>query len=70
MDDLVAHGVGVHLAHVPSLVRLLDVFDPEYPVPLLRVRDAHAVVLRDDVVLDGENRLGVYTQPRDLQRKG
>lgn len=55
--------------HVPALVQLLHVFNAEHPMPLLHVRYAHAVVLCDDVVLDGENNLGIHTQPRDMQRK-
>jgi hypothetical protein len=69
VGQLVPHGVRVHLAHVPALVGLLDVLDAEHPVPFLRVRDAHAVVLRDDVALDGQDGLGVHTQPRHLQRE-
>lgn len=63
---LALHWIGVNLAHVPSHVRLLDVAYLQYPLAFLGVRDHHAMVLRDDVRLYGENRLGIHTQPSNL----
>lgn len=60
---LTLHGVAVDLAHVPSSVRLLDVLDSQLPGAFLRVTDPDAMVLRDDMVLDGEYCLGVHTEP-------
>ena len=51
---LVLHGVRINLAHVPALVRLLDVFDAEHPRPLISgMGHTHPMVLRYDVTLDG-----------------
>lgn len=62
------HGIAVDLAHVPSAVRLLDVLDPQLPDALLRVADPNAMVLRDDIVLDGEYGLRVHAQPGHFVR--
>lgn len=63
---LTLHGVAVDLAHVPSSVRLLDVLDPQLPGAFLRVTDPDAMVLRDDMVLDGEYGLSVHAEPRNF----
>lgn len=49
--NLIPHRVGVHLAHVPSLVGLFDVLYPEHPFATFYVRNRHSVILGDYVRL-------------------
>lgn len=65
---LIAHRVGIDLAHVPALVRLFDVLYPQHPLAALDVRYRHPVVLGDHVRLNRQNRLRVHPQPGDLWR--
>ena len=63
---LALHGVTVDLAHVPASVGLLHLPDAQLPDAFLRGTDADAVVLGDDLVLDGEDGLGVHPEPGHL----
>ena len=60
------HRVGVDLAHVPSLVGLLHLANPQLPDLPLRVRDRNSMVLGDDMVLNRQNGLCVDAQPCHL----
>lgn len=64
---LTLHRVAVYLTHVPAPVRLLDVLDPQLPNTLLRETDSDAMILCNDVVLDGEDGLRVHAQPGDFE---
>lgn len=66
---LIAHRVGIDLAHVPALVRLFDVLYTQHPLAALDVRYRHPVVLGDHVRLNRQNRLRVHPQPGDLWRE-
>ena len=63
------HGVGVDLAHVPAPVHLLHVGDVQLPLLVLAVAQRHALVPRDDAVVDGHDGLGVHPHPRNLQHE-
>ena len=61
------HGVCVDLAHVPSLVRGLNVLEVDGPLFALRLRHGESVVSGDHLVVHGQDRLCVHTQPSDLK---
>lgn len=62
------HRIRVDLAHVPSLIGLLDFAYLQLPDFLLRVGDRNAMVLGDNVILNGQNRLCVDAQPSHLHQ--
>ncbi len=68
-DLLTAHGICVDLAHVPASVVLVDLVDVQSPDLLVVVRQRHALVARDDVVVDGEDGLRVHAHPRHLHTR-
>lgn len=63
------HRVGVDLTHVPALIALADVSYPQLPRFLFGVGDSDPLVFGDDVVLDGQDCLGINPQPRNLEQK-
>lgn len=62
------HGVGVDLTHVPAAITLLHVLEVKVPGAVVVVRQRDAGVLRDHVVVDGQDGLGVHAHPRYLPR--
>lgn len=62
-----SHRVRVHLTHVPAPVLLVYVLDVQIPRPVIVVGQRHPRVLGDDVVVDGQDRLGVHSNPRHLR---
>ena len=64
---LALHGVRVDLAHVGPLILALHVADVEGPGVDVVVGDGEASVVRDDVLVDGQDRLGVRLDPRHLR---
>lgn len=64
-----SHRIGVHLAHVPTAVRLLHLSNVQVPAAVVVVGQHDARILCDDVVVNAENRLRVHPHPRDLQQR-
>ena len=67
VSNLALHGVCVNLAHVPTPVCFTNVADVEVPCLVFAVGDADAMVLGDDMYVDGQYRLGVDPQPSYLE---
>lgn len=63
------HRVGVDLAHVPALVRFLDVLDAQLPDALLGVGHGNPLALGNYQRFDRQDRLGVHPKPRDLLKE-
>lgn len=63
---LALHRIGVYLAHVPALIALPNISYPQLPGLFLRVQDSDALVFGDYMVLDRQDCLGVYSEPRHL----
>ena len=61
------HRVSVDLTHVVTSVNLLGVGDVQLPLLVLAVAQRHALVPRDDAVVDGEDGLGVHPDPGNLE---
>jgi hypothetical protein len=66
---LALHRVSVDLAHVTAAVLLLHAPDVQVPGAEVVVRNCHPGVVRDDVVVDGLDGLGVRLHPADLQQR-
>lgn len=66
---LALHWVGVDLAHVAASVLLLHAPDVQVPGAEVVVRNGHAGVVCDDVVVNGLDGLGVRLHPADLQQR-
>ena len=66
VGQLAPHGVGVDLAHVVTRVTSPNVRDLQPPLIVLRVRDSDPVVLSDDDLVEGEDRLSVDPDPGHL----
>lgn len=64
-----SHRVRVHLTHVPAPVFFVHVSNVQIPRPVIIVGERDPGILGDDVVVDGQNRLSVYSDPCDLQEK-
>lgn len=64
---LALHRIGVDLAHVVAAIRFTDVLQLQLPRFALGERDADAMVLSDDVILDGQNGLRTHAQPGDFK---
>lgn len=62
-----SHRVRVHLTHVPAAVFLVHVSDVQIPRPVIVVGQGHPGILGDDVVVNGQDRLSVHSDPRDLR---
>lgn len=58
--DLALHGISVDLTHVPAPIRLPYLSDVQVPCPVVTVRHADPVILRDHVTSDRQNGLRVY----------
>ena len=63
------HRICIHLAHVPSSIGLLDVFNVEVPRPVVVEREGHPWVLGDHIVVNREDCLGVDPYPGHLKKK-
>ena len=66
VGQLAPHGVRVDLAHVVTRVTSPDIRDLQPPLIDLRVRDSYPVVLGDDDLVEGEDRLSVDPDPGHL----
>ena len=62
------HGVGVDLTHVPATVALLDAVEVEVPLVLAGPGQGDPGVAGDHVVVDGEDGLGVHSNPGNLRQ--
>lgn len=56
----------MYLAHVESTIWFDDVTDFQDPISSIRLGQADPVIACDDFVVDGENRMGVYSDPGHL----
>lgn len=63
---LALHGIGVDLTHVGAPVLGLGVLDVERPRTEVVVRDGEPGIVRDDVLVDRQYRLGVRLDPGHL----
>ena len=64
----VPHGVGVDLTHVPAPVTLLDAVEVEVPLVLAGPGERDPGVAGDHVVVDGEDGLGIHSNPSNLRQ--
>ena len=62
------HGVGVDLTHVPASVALLDAVEVEVPLVLAWPGQGDPGVAGDHVVVDGEDGLGIHSNPGNLRQ--
>ena len=62
------HGVCVYLTHVPAPVTLLDAVEVEIPLVLPGPGQGDPGVAGDHVVVDGEDGLGVHSDPGNLRQ--
>jgi len=63
------HRVCVHLTHVPPSISLAHFPDVQSPRSVVVVRQRYPRVLGDDSVVNGQNRLGVNSDPRHLKQR-
>lgn len=63
---LALHGIRVQLAHVAASVVLGHRLHVQIPRVCVRVRHADARIVRDDVLVNRLDRLGVRLDPADL----
>ena len=63
----VHHRVCVDLTHVPAPVTLLDAVEVEIPLVLAGPGERDPGVAGDHVVVDGEDGLGVHSDPGNLR---
>ena len=62
------HGVCVDLTHVPAPVTLLDAVEVEIPLVLPGPGQGDPGVAGDHVVVDGQDGLGVHSDPGNLRQ--
>lgn len=63
---LALHRVSVDLAHIPSSVGFSNFPDMEKPYPMVGVGYRDSMILRDHMTVDGQDSLGVHSEPSDL----
>ena len=61
------HGVCVDLTHVPAPVAILDAVEVEIPLVLPGPGQRDPGVAGDHVVVDGQDGLGVHSDPGNLR---
>lgn len=66
ISSLALHGIGIDLTHVPSTIRFSDLPYVKVPRTMIAVGHGDAMILRDHVTRDREDRLSVDSQPRHL----
>lgn len=60
------HRVRVHLTHVQAAVFHFDAANDQRPGVEIAVRHRQPIVVRDDVLVNGQNRFGVRFDPGHL----
>lgn len=63
------HRVCVHLTHVPTPILFVHVSNMQIPRSVIIIGERYPGVLGNNVVVNGQNRLSVYSDPCDLKRK-
>lgn len=64
------HRISVDLAHVPATIDFPDIFDLQVPRAMVVESDGNAIVLRDHILMDRQNRLGIHVDPSYLETFG
>ena len=66
-NNLKNHGISVDLAHVLAPVLLSNALNVEVEGCVEVARDAHALVVGDDCIVDGLDGLGIGLDPPHLK---